>query len=182
MEHKKVLCIIHELILDILKFFYFLSGREQLLNEEDLLIIQTQLPVAVAVCGMAYAMQSQICSTIFNGDGRNAYSFAFYDSFSLWSNTSTAAIYFTNPTPESVQNVMVSAEDQLTSLTTPPDEVSAVCSVSLTGNPSLQSWDEVNSREFMKRTTRKILYGNKNDNVVGIIYAGRMRRCNLSEP
>ena len=148
------------------------SGREQLLNDEDLLKVQSQLPAEVVVCGMAYAMQAQICSTILQNDTAKAYSISFYDSFSLWSNSSTAAVYFTNPTPEAVRNVMVSAEDQMTSLTSPPDEVSAACSISLTGNPTLENWDEVDSDEDKKVIVRDILYGDYASNAIGIIYAG----------
>jgi len=148
------------------------EGREQVLSEKDLLKVQTQLPANVVVCGMAYAMQAQICSNILKTSGEKAYSMAFYDSFSLWSNTSVAAVYFTNPTPEAVANVMVSADDQRVSLTTPPDAVSPHCTVSLTGNPTLQSWAAVDADESKKQTTRALLYGVGNTNVIGIVFAG----------
>lgn len=121
---------------------------------------------------MAYAMQAQLCSNILNTAGQHANSLSFYDSFSLWSNTSTAAIYFTNPTPEAVQTVMVSAGAQLTSLTTPPDAVSPKCSVSLTGTPTIESWAEVDADEKSKYVMRKTLYGDNNQNTIGVIFAG----------
>lgn len=127
---------------------------------------------------MAYAMQAQLCSNILqsNSDGLispPAYSMSFYDSFSLWSSTSVAATYFTNPTPEAVRAVMVSADEQLTSLTTQPDEVSPYCSISLTGNPTLESWAEEDANEDRKLQVRKLLYGDNNGNTVGIIFAGQ---------
>lgn len=137
-----------------------------------MLIVQSQLPASTVVCGMAYAMQAQLCSNILNTSGLPAYSMSFYDSFSLWSTTSTAAVYFTNPTPETVRNVMVSAGEQLTSLTTPPDEVSLACSISLTGTPTLESWAEVDANERRKQVMREHLYGANNQNTIGVIFAG----------
>jgi hypothetical protein len=149
-------------------------GREQILNAADLQIIQAALPASVAVCGMAYAMQAQLCSNILNASADPAYSMSFYDSFSLWSNTSTAATYFTNPTPEAVQNVMVSAGAQRDSLMSPPDEVSPACTVTLTGNPTLESWAEVDADEERKAVTRRVLYGADQSDTVGIVYAGNL--------
>jgi hypothetical protein len=155
-------------------FFTLTVGREQLLSEEDLLIIQTQLPASIAVCGMAYAMQAQLCANTLTSEGDKASTMSFYDSFSLWSNTSTAAIYFTNPTPEAVRTVMVSAGAQLDSLTSLPDAVSPACAISLTGNPTLESWATVDADEGKKQITRKVLYGDDNWHTIGIIFAGNI--------
>jgi hypothetical protein len=147
-------------------------GREQVLSEDDLSIVQSQLRASVVVCGMAYAMQAQLCSSIMTETGESSYSMSFYDSFSLWSNNSIASVYFTSPTPEAVQNVMVSAEAQRTSLTTFPDEVSPQCTVTLTGNPTLEIWGDIDNDEVKKKVSRSILYGDDNAEVIGIVYAG----------
>lgn len=145
-----------------------------MLSEEDLLLVQALLPASVTVCGMAYAMQAQLCSSIITSSGDPTYSLSFFDSFSLWSSTSTASKYFTTPTPEAVQTVMVTAESQADSLNSPPNEVSPACTVSLTGNPTLESWASVDADEDRKSVVRGVLYGSDADDIIGVVFAGQL--------
>lgn len=98
---------------------------------------------------------------------------SFYDSFSLWDNSSIANVYFVSPRPEPVHVVMTSATEQSTSI----NNIGAVMSsASCTGNPSLQSWNAVSNNETLMRAVREELYGDTPDidvdEIIGVVFAG----------
>ena len=93
---------------------------------------------------------------------------SFYDSFSLWSDDSLAAEAFVSVIPDAVDMIMTSAQEQTESI---QQMSSAHCLAKTTGNPSLQSWEDVANNYTLMRYTRESIYG-PNTDLIGIVFAG----------
>jgi hypothetical protein len=125
-------------------------------------------------CGMAYAMQAQICKGYRLG-GSAALAFFFFDGFGLWAEDSIAVRYFV---AEAVELVMASAESQAAAAA---EASSLLCAAAASGNPSLQGWTEGVGNHTLMRSTRRQVYGSSGsgssggsslDNVIGVVFAG----------
>mgnify|MGYP000660452565 CR=1 FL=1 len=145
-------------------------SRDQLLSLADLGTLLKQIDAPrVVVEGMAYAMQAQIGIAI--GRAYDSHTVGVYDSFALWDSDSVASNDFVEQ--DAVQDVYVVAKEQ-------QREVSRIAvssgvediQVSVTGNPTINTWEAASRDTERVKAVRETLYPNITADTVAIVYAG----------
>ena len=143
------------------------EAREQLLSDKDIQIILESIKTTFVVTGMVYSMQAQISASY--GKVYNSIVVGLDDSFSLWDPNSILSKEFT--TPGVVDEVFFTANDIAVGMS---NESSTPIVATVSGSPTLDSWEAVASDVENVRRIRNVIYskGNEEDNFVGIVFAG----------
>ena len=144
------------------------EARAQLLSNSDIKVILNSIQTSFVVTGMVYSMQSQISnaykevykSTIVGLD----------DSFTLWDPTSILSKEFTEPNV--VDEVFFTATDIAEGMMNESSSASIIATV--TGSPTLDSWEVIASDEENINHIRNIVYskGDADEDFVGVVFAG----------
>ena len=127
------------------------SDRSQLLNARDLQSVARQLQPRVVVEGMVYQMQAQLGSAfkIAADAGADVRVVGIFDSFALWDPSNFGSEYFV--APAAVDECFLCARQQQAGVTA----TNTVVQPTVTGSPTLGSWQEVASDEELVAAARE---------------------------
>ncbi len=144
------------------------QARAQLLSDKDIKIILESIQTTFVVTGMVYSMQAQISSSY-----KNVYDSTIVgldDSFSLWDPNSILSTEFTSP--GIVDEVFFTADDIAFGMSNEASPTPIVATV--TGSPTLDSWEVVASDVANIRHVRNVIYSKdgEEDDFIGIVFAG----------
>ena len=139
-------------------------ARKQQLTPKDLEIITSAITTKKVITGTVYKMQAQIAAAFLQEDSTKAV-IGIYDSFSLYDvNSITNEDFVVVSGKQVIDTLYISAADQQSSVITENNITPLVV-----GNPSLESWDSIQSDTASVMNARQLIFDKQNQNGDGSV-------------